>query len=153
MQTKFVAKEETERNWWIIDAANQRVGRISTHIATLLRGKHKPTYTPNQDNGDFVVVINTAKMELTGTKWQDKKYYRHSRFFGSMKEKTAEQKRAEDPAFVLEDAVKGMLPDARLSYSLLEKMKAYPGAEHPHAAQNPKVLDFAARNPKNKRAK
>jgi len=137
MQTKFVAKEDTERNWWIIDAANLRVGRISTHIATLLRGKHKPTFTPNQDNGDFVVVINTAKMELTGTKWQDKKYYRHSRFFGSMKEKTAEQKRAEDPAFVLEDAVKGMLPDTRLSYSLLEKMKAYPGAEHPHAAQKP----------------
>ena len=79
----------------------------------------------------------TSKMELTGTKWQDKKYYRHSRFFGSMKEKTAEQKRAEDPAFVMEDAVKGMLPDARLSYSLLEKMKAYPGAEHPHAAQKP----------------
>ena len=137
MQTKFVAKEETERNWWIIDAANQRVGRIATQIAILLRGKHKPTFTPNQDNGDFVVVINTSKMELTGTKWQDKKYYRHSRFFGSMKEKTAEQKRAEDPAFVMEDAVKGMLPDARLSYSLLEKMKAYPGAEHPHAAQKP----------------
>ncbi len=137
MQTKFVAKEDTERNWWIIDAANQRVGRIATQIAVLLRGKHKPSFTPNQDNGDFVVVINTAKMELTGTKWKDKKYYRHSRFFGSMKEKTAEQKRAEDPAFVMEDAVKGMLPDARLSYSLLEKMKAYPGAEHPHAAQKP----------------
>jgi large subunit ribosomal protein L13 len=137
MQTKFVAKEDTERNWWIIDAADLRVGRIATQIATLLRGKHKPTYTPNQDNGDFVVVINTEKLELTGTKWTDKKYYRHSRFFGSMKEKTAEQKRAEDPAFVLRDAVKGMLPDARLSYSLLEKMKAYPGVDHPHAAQKP----------------
>jgi large subunit ribosomal protein L13 len=137
MQTKFVAKEDTERNWWIIDASNQRVGRIATHIATLLRGKHKPTYTPNQDNGDFVIVINTSKMELTGTKWLDKKYYRHSRFFGSMKEKTAEQKRMEDPAFIIEDAVKGMLPDAKLSHSLLGKLKAYPGAEHPHAVQKP----------------
>jgi large subunit ribosomal protein L13 len=137
MQTKFVAKEDTERNWWIIDAAGMRVGRIATHIATLLRGKHKPTYTPNQDNGDFVVVINTEKLEMTGTKWQDKKYYRHSRFFGSMKEKTAEQKRLEDPNFILQDAVKGMLPDARLSYSLLDKMKPFPGAEHTHAAQKP----------------
>jgi large subunit ribosomal protein L13 len=137
MQTKFVAKEDTERNWWIIDAADQRVGRIATHIATLLRGKHKPTYTPNQDNGDFVIVINTAKMELTGTKWIDKKYYRHSRFFGSMKEKTAEQKRMEDPNFIIQDAVKGMLPDARLSYSLIDKLKPYPGAEHPHAVQKP----------------
>jgi len=137
VQTKFVAKEDSERNWWIIDATNQRVGRIATQIAVLLRGKHKPTFTPNQDNGDFVVVINTDKLEMTGTKWTTKKYYRHSRFFGSMKEKTAEQKRAEDPAFILEDAVQGMLPDARLSYSLLLKLKAYPGAEHPHAAQKP----------------
>jgi large subunit ribosomal protein L13 len=137
MQTKFVAKEDTERNWWIIDAADQRVGRIATHIATLLRGKHKPTFTPNQDNGDFVVVINTAKLEMTGTKWQDKKYYRHSRFFGSMKEKTAEQKRIEDPNFILIDAVKGMLPDARLSYSLIDKMKPFAGSEHTHAAQKP----------------
>jgi len=139
VQTKFVAKEDTERNWWIIDAADQRVGRLATTVATLLRGKHKPTYTPNQDNGDFVVVINTDKMALTGRKWETKKYYRHSRFFGSMKEKTAAEKLAEDPAFVLQDAVKGMLPDARLSYSLLAKMKAYPGAEHPHAAQKPQA--------------
>lgn len=139
MQTKFVAKEDTERNWWIIDATGQRVGRIATHIATLLRGKHKPTFTPNQDNGDFVVVINADKMELTGNKLLTKKYYRHSRFFGSMKEKTAEQKMAEDSAFVLQDAVKGMLPDARLSLSLLLKLKTYPGADHPHAAQKPQV--------------
>ena len=139
MQTKFVAKEDTERNWWIIDAANQRVGRLATQVATLLRGKHKPTYTPNQDNGDFVVIINTDKMSLTGRKWETKKYYRHSRFFGSMKEKTAAEKLTEDPAFVLQDAVKGMLPDARLSYGLLGKLKAYPGAEHPHAAQKPQA--------------
>jgi large subunit ribosomal protein L13 len=148
MQTKFVAKEDTERNWWIIDAADQRVGRIATQIATLLRGKHKPTFTPNQDNGDFVVVINTAKLEMTGTKWQDKKYYRHSRFFGSMKEKTAEQKRIEDPNFILIDAVKGMLPDARLSYSLLDKMKTFPGSEHTHATQKPQPWTTPKRNKK-----
>ncbi len=139
MQTKFVAKEDTERNWWVIDAADHRVGRVATQIATLLRGKHKPSFTPNQDNGDFVVVINAAKMELTGTKWDDKRYYRHSRFFGSMKEKTARQKRAEDPAFIIEDAVKGMLPDSRLSLSLIMKLKAYPGPEHPHIAQKPQI--------------
>jgi large subunit ribosomal protein L13 len=148
MQTKFVAKEDTERNWWIIDAADQRVGRIATQIATLLRGKHKPTFTPNQDNGDFVVVINTAKLEMTGAKWQDKKYYRHSRFFGSMKEKTAEQKRIEDPNFILIDAVKGMLPDARLSYSLLDKMKTFPGSEHTHATQKPQPWTTPKRNKK-----
>ena len=145
MQTKFVAKENTERNWWIIDATNQRVGRIATHIATLLRGKHKPSYTPNQDNGDFVVVINVEKLEMTGTKWQDKKYYRHSRFFGSMKEKTAEQKRMEDPAFIMEDAVKGMLPDSRQAMSLLLKLKSYPGAEHPHAVQKPQPWNVSSK--------
>lgn len=137
MQTKFVAKEDTERNWWIIDAANKRLGRVATQIAVLVRGKHKPTFTPNQDNGDFVVVINADKIEMTGTKWEDKKYYRHSRFFGSLKEKTADQKRSEDPAFIIREAVKGMLPDTRLSFSLLDKVKSYSGAEHPHAAQKP----------------
>jgi large subunit ribosomal protein L13 len=139
VQTKFVAHEDTERNWWIIDATNQRVGRLATQVAVLLRGKHKPTFTPNQDNGDFVVVINTDKMSLTGRKWESKKFYRHSRFFGSMKEKTAAEKFAEDPTFILTDSVKGMLPDARLSYGLLAKLKAYPGAEHPHGVQKPQA--------------
>lgn len=137
MSTKFFTKEEAERNWWIIDAANQRLGRIATRVATLLRGKHKPTFTPNMDNGDFVVVINMDKVQLSGTKLQDKKYYRHSRFFGSMKEKTAEQKKAEDPGFLMKEAVKGMLPDARISYELIQKLNIYSGAEHPHAAQKP----------------
>lgn len=137
MSTKFFTKEEAERNWWIIDASNQRLGRVATRVATLLRGKHKPTFTPNMDNGDFVVVINMDKIELTGTKLLNKKYYRHSRFFGSMKEKTAEQKKAEDPAFLMREAVKGMLPDARISYDLIKKLNTYPGAEHPHAAQKP----------------
>ena len=86
-KTWMTSKEEADRQWWIIDASGQRVGRLATQIATLLRGKHKATYTPNVDNGDFVIVINTDKVELTGTKWEDKKYFSHSRFFGSLKEK------------------------------------------------------------------
>lgn len=136
-QTVFVRKEDAERNWWIIDAADKRLGRVATVIATLLRGKHKPTFTPHIDNGDFVVVINADKIEMTGNKLEEKKYYRHSRFFGSLKEKTAAQKKVEEPDFIMKQAVKGMLPDSRLSYSLLNKLKVYPGAEHPHGNQKP----------------
>lgn len=131
--------DEVERNWWIIDAKGHRVGRLATHIATLLRGKNKPTFTPHVDTGDFVIVINTDKLELTGTKWTEKKYYRHSRFFGSLKEKTAEQMKTEDPAFVLSEAVRGMLPTNKMSFQLIKKLKAYPGAEHPHAVQKPQA--------------
>lgn len=137
MRTWIVKKEETERNWWIVDASNQRVGRVATQIATLLRGKHKPTFTPNQDNGDFVIVINTDKLELTGNKWNTKKFFRHSRWFGSLKEKTAAQMKEEDSAFVLSEAVRGMLPTNKLTYSLMTKLKTYTGAEHPHSAQKP----------------
>ena len=139
MNTVFVKAEDVERNWLIVDAADQQVGRLATTVANLLRGKHKPSYTPNVDNGDFVVVINTEKLKLTGKKWLEKKYYRHSRFFGSLKEKTAEQKKQEDPNFLIMEAVRGMLPKNRLSYSLLTKLKAYKTAEHPHAAQKPQA--------------
>lgn len=135
MKTWMANSEEAERNWWIVDAADQRVGRVATHIANLLRGKHKPTYTPHMDNGDFVVVINTDKLQLTGTKWGDKKYYSHSRFFGSLKEKTAAQMKQEDSGFVIREAVRGMLPTNKLSYSLINKLKTFPGAEHTHTAQ------------------
>jgi large subunit ribosomal protein L13 len=137
MDTQFFSKEDADRAWWLIDAADQRLGRVATHVATLLRGKHKPTFTPNMDNGDFVVVINMDRVQLTGRKWSQKKFFRHSRFFGSLKEKTAEQKKQEDPTFLMKEAVKGMLPDAKLSYDLIYKLKIYPGAEHPHAVQKP----------------
>jgi large subunit ribosomal protein L13 len=140
VQTWNAKKEEAERNWWVIDASGLRLGRLATQVATLLRGKHKPTFTPHVDNGDFVVVINIDKIELTGTKWDEKKYYRHSRFFGSLKEKTAKLKKQEDPAFLIKAAVKGMLPDNRLSYSLLGKLNAYAGPNHPHAAQKPQAF-------------
>jgi large subunit ribosomal protein L13 len=142
MTTKFVAAEEVERNWWIVDATGLRLGRMATHIAMLLRGKHKPNFTPHIDNGDFVIVINADKIEMTGTKWQDKKYYRHSRFFGSLKEKTAEQMKEFDPTFIIKDSVDGMLPENKLTYSLITKLKIYKGSEHPHAAQQPKPYEI-----------
>lgn len=134
-QTWMAKAEEADRNWWIVDAQGQRLGRLATQIANLLRGKNKPTFTPHVDNGDFVIVINTDKVEMTGTKWDVKKYYRHSRFFGSMKEKTAAQMKEQDSTFVIHEAVRGMLPTNKLSYDLIGKLKLYKGAEHPHAVQ------------------
>lgn len=137
METWNAKPEEVERKWWIVDASGRRVGRLATEIATLLRGKHKPQFTPHVDTGDFVVVINTDKMELTGTKWETKKFYRHSRFFGSMKEKTAAQMQKEDSTFILHEAVRGMLPTNKLSRHLILKMKPYKNADHTHGAQKP----------------
>lgn len=137
MTTWMAKAENAERNWWIVDAAGMTVGRLATDVATLLRGKHKPTFTPHVDNGDFVVVINTSKLLLSGRKMDTKKYFRHSRFFGSLKEKTAAQMQEEDPSFILHEAVRGMLPTNKLSRHLIQKMKAYAGPEHPHATQKP----------------
>lgn len=146
--TWMAKNEEADRQWWVIDASGQRVGRLATHVATLLRGKHKATFTPHVDNGDFVVVINTDKVELTGTKWDDKKYFSHSRFFGSLKEKTAAQMREEDSTFVVHEAVRGMLPTNKLSYSLINKLKTFKSAEHPHQAQKPQPYTLTERKGK-----
>lgn len=143
MKTYVAKNDEVPRKWHIVDASGQRVGRIATHVANLLRGKHKPEFTPHVDAGDFVIVINTDKLELTGSKWQTKKFYRHSRFFGSMKEKTAAEMKQEDPSFVLEEAVRGMLPTNKLSRHLLLKLKAYSGADHPHASQKPQAYKLS----------
>ncbi|WP_413576854.1 50S ribosomal protein L13 [Bdellovibrio sp. HCB290] len=140
MKTFNAKAEEVERKWLIVDAADQKVGRVATHVANILRGKNKAIYTPNVDTGDFVIVINTDKMELSGTKWDDKKYYRHSRFFGSMKEMTAAQAKEKDSTFIMHEAVRGMLPTNKLSRHIIMKMKTYTGAEHPHAAQKPELL-------------
>ena len=139
MKTWMAKKGEVERKWWLIDAENKRVGRLATEIANLLRGKNKPQFTPHVDAGDFVVVINADKVELSGNKIDDKVYYRHSRFFGSLKETTAREMLEKDPTKVIEFAVKGMLPKNRLSRQLLKKLKAYPGADHPHDAQRPEA--------------
>lgn len=139
MKTYVANTDEVQRKWYIVDASGQRVGRVATHVANLLRGKGKPIFTPHVDCGDFVVVINTDKLELTGGKWETKKYYSHSRFFGSMKEKTAGQMKEEDSTFVLQEAVRGMLPTNKLSRHSLLKLKMYTGAEHPHASQKPEA--------------
>lgn len=146
MKTWNAKAEETDRQWFIVDASGLRLGRLATHVANILRGKNLPTFTPNQDAGGFVVVINSDKIEMTGNKWNTKKYYRHSRFFGSLKEKTAEIMRADNSEFIIEDAVKGMLPVNKLSKTLITKLKVYPGAEHPHAAQKPQAYTVKVKN-------
>lgn len=144
MKTWTAKPDEVEKKWWIIDASEQRLGRVATRVATLLRGKHKPIFTPHVDTGDFVIVINADKVEMTGTKWSVKKYYTHSRFFGSLKEKSAEQMKKDDPAFVIQEAVRGMLPpQSKLTNSIITKLKVYSGSEHPHAAQKPEAFTIS----------
>lgn len=139
MKTWNAKQEEVERQWWVVDAGGQKVGRVATHISNLLRGKNKPIYTPHVDTGDFVVVINTDKMVLTGNKENTKKYFSHSRFFGSLKEKTAAQMQAEDSTFIIHEAVRGMLPANKMARHLILKLKAFTGAEHTHSAQKPQA--------------
>lgn len=148
MKTWNAKTEEMDRPWFIVDASGLKLGRLATHVANILRGKNLPTYTPNADAGGFVVVINSDKIEMTGKKWETKKYYRHSRFFGSLKEKSAAQMKDHDPSFIIEDAVKGMLPVNKLSKTLITKLKVYKGAEHPHAAQKPQAYVIKDKNAK-----
>lgn len=148
MKTWNAKTEETDRQWFIVDASGLRLGRLATHVANILRGKNLPTFTPNADAGGFVVVINSDKIEMTGNKWNTKKYYRHSRFFGSLKEKTAEIMKEDNSQFIIEDAVKGMLPVNKLSKTLITKLKVYPGAEHPHAAQKPQAYTVKVKKSK-----
>jgi large subunit ribosomal protein L13 len=132
-----------QRRWYIVDADGQVLGRIATEIAKVLRGKHKPTYTPNQDAGDFVVVVNARGLKLTGTKLQNKVYFRHSEYPGGIRERTAAQMLEEKPEDLVKLAVRGMLPKNRLSRKLVTKLKVYAGAEHPHQAQKPQPLATA----------
>lgn len=143
MKTFNAKPGETEMKWWIVDATDQTLGRLATRIATLIRGKHKPQFTPHVDTGDFVVVINSDKVKLTGTKLTDRKYYSRSRFFGSLKSLSAEQLLEKQPARMVELAVQGMLPKNKLSRRLIRKLKAYPGADHPHTAQKPEALTIS----------
>lgn len=131
---------EAQQKWWLVDATDQTLGRLATQIAQIIRGKNKATFTPNADMGDYVVVVNAEKVKLSGNKLEQKKYYRHSRFFGGIKEFTAEQMKSRDPVYMLEEAVNGMLPKTKLGRRLQLKLKAYKGPEHPHKAQNPEVL-------------
>jgi len=132
----------TERRWWIVDAQDQILGRLATRIATVLRGKHKPAFTPHLDTGDFVVVVNAEKVRLTGRKMTDKKYFRHSGYMGGERFVPFSTLIAKRPERVIELAVKGMLPKNNLGRLMRRKLKVYAGPAHPHAAQQPKALEI-----------
>jgi large subunit ribosomal protein L13 len=132
--------ETMERNWYVVDASQQRLGRLATEVAMILRGKNKPIYTPHLDTGDFVIVINAEQIEVTGRKRSQKLYRRHSGRPGGMKTETFEKLQARIPERIVEQAVKGMLPKNTLGRQLFTKLKVYAGADHPHAAQKPEVL-------------
>lgn len=137
-KTYFAKKGEVPRNWVVVNLEDKVLGRAATLIADILRGKNKPVYTPHEDTGDFVVVINASKVRLTGNKLKKKVYYRHTGYIGGIKEITAENLLARNPAEMIRLAVHGMLPKNRSNKHLLRKLKIYAGAEHPHAAQQPK---------------
>ena len=142
MKTYMANDQTIERKWFVVDAAGKRVGRLATEVATVLRGKNKPTFTPHVDCGDYVIVINAEQVELTGNKWADKKYYRHSQYPGGLRETTAKRMNETFPERIVEFAVKGMLPKGRLGRATFKKLYVYAGSEHPHAAQTPEVLEL-----------
>ena len=138
MKNSFMQKKETvERNWYVIDAEGVNLGRLATRVADVLRGKHKPTFTPHIDCGDFVIVVNASKVNLTGNKLNDKIYYNHSGYTGGLRERTAKEMREKYPVEMIERAVKGMIPHTRLGRQVAKKLFVYEGSEHPHAAQKP----------------
>lgn len=134
--------QEIDKKWYVVDAADKRLGRLATEIASILRGKNKPTFTPNMDTGDFVIVINAEKVEVTGRKRSQKLYRRHSGRPGGMKVETFDQLQNRIPERIIEKAVKGMLPKNALGRKLFTNLKVYAGAEHPHAAQKPESIDI-----------
>ncbi len=142
MKTFVAKKEEVNRNWYLVDAENQVLGRIATTIANVLRGKNKPTYTPSVDTGDFVIVVNAEKIALTGNKLADKTYYSHSGYPGGIKSITAGKLLEKKPEDLIRIAVKGMLPKNKLARHMLSKLKIYTGSEHPHKAQQPRAMNI-----------
>lgn len=142
MRTTYMAKpQEVERKWYVIDAKDKILGRLATEAARILRGKHKPQFTPHVDVGDFVIIINADKVKLTGNKMLNKKYYRHTGFPGGLKTISYKEFIQKSPEKVIHKAVKGMLPHNRLGSSLAKKLKVYSGSEHPHQAQKPEVWE------------
>ena len=141
MKTFMQKKENIERNWYVIDAEGKTLGRVATKAAHVLRGKHKVTYTPYVDCGDYVIIVNADKVVLTGNKLEDKKYYNHSGFPGGLRERSAKEMIEKYPEEMVERAVKGMLPHNRLGRAMAKKLFVYEGETHPHMAQKPEVLE------------
>ena len=142
MSTYMAKKGEVERKWYVIDAKGKTLGKVAAEAATLLRGKHKVTYTPHVDCGDYVIIVNADKVALTGNKLEEKIYYDHSRYVGGLRERTAKEMRQDYPVEMVERAVKGMLPHNRLGRQMYKKLFVYAGEDHKHAAQMPKVLEM-----------
>jgi large subunit ribosomal protein L13 len=137
MSTTIVNSNDVQREWFVIDAEGQTIGRLATRIATVLRGKHKATYTPHVDGGDYVIVLNADKIVFTGKKLDQKNYYKYSGYMGGLRSWTARELLNTYPERIVESAVKGMLPKNRLARQMIKKLKIYSGTEHPHGAQNP----------------
>lgn len=146
MKTVMANAQTVKREWVLVDAANMPLGRVASQVAAMLRGKHKPSYTPHCDAGDYVIVINTDKMVLTGNKLRDKKYYHYSGYPGGLSSATYKDLMSKKSDFVLERAVKGMLPKGPLGRDMFRKLKAYKGETHPHAAQQPKQVSLQGGN-------
>ena len=142
MKTFSAKPAEVQHEWFVIDATDKVLGRVASEVALRLRGKHKAIYTPHVDTGDFIVIINASKLKVTGNKSTDKMYYRHSGFPGGIYATNFRDMQAKHPGRALEKAVKGMLPKGPLGYAMIKKLKVYAGAEHGHAAQQPKVLEI-----------
>ena len=143
MATTFAKQQEIDRAWHVVDAKGQVLGRLATRVAEILTGKHKPTYVPFLDCGDHVIVVNAAKVMLTGKKDRDKLYIRHSGYPGGLKKETAEEVRAKRPERLIEEAVRGMLPKSRLGRAQFRKLKVYAGPDHPHEAQRPQPISVS----------
>ena len=141
MKTISAKKEEVIRDWYLVDAKNKTLGRLSTEIATRLRGKHKPIYTPHVDTGDFIVVINASKITVTGNKMQDKMYYKHTGYIGNLKSANLATMMKKNPETVLMKSVRGMLPKTKLGNAMIKKLRIFSGPEHTHTAQSPKPLE------------
>ncbi len=142
VETYNTTKEEIQRAWYVVNAEGQTLGRIASRIAAVLRGKHKPIFTPWLDTGDYVIIVNADKIKVTGTRLDSKVYYRHSGYVGGLKSITLRDLLQKHPERALAAAVKGMLPNNRLGRKMFKKLKVYAGGEHPHAAQQPKPLDL-----------
>lgn len=142
METVFFKPAQVERKWYVIDAEGKVLGKVATRAAVLLRGKHKAYFAPNQDSGDFVVVVNADKVKVTGNKLEDKLYYRHSRYAGGLKKETLGKVLGRKPTFPIEQAIKGMLPHGPLGRAIYRHLKVYAGPQHPHTAQTPAKIEL-----------